>query len=68
MLGGVVVTNNAEDELLKREETDWNVAIYVPDETARSADTDVERSKLVAPVVERAFDLAMGGEYADAMT
>jgi len=67
-LGGVVVTDNSSDELLRREEFDRSVAVYVPDERAASASTNVERSKLVAPVVERAFGMALDGDYADAMT
>lgn len=68
ILGGVVVTDNERDELLRREEVDWSVAVYVPPESAESADADVDRCRLVAPVVERAYDLALDGEYADAMT
>lgn len=68
MLGGVVVTDNEKDELVKREEAGWSVAVYVPDESAESGDADVERCRLVAPVVERAYDLALQGEYADALT
>lgn len=68
MLGGVVLTDNSKDELIRREKFDGHVAVYVPDERAASASTDVERSKLVAPVVERAFDMAREGDYADAMT
>jgi shikimate kinase len=68
MLGGVVLTDNSTDELLRREDFDTHVAVYVPDERAASASTDVERSKLVAPVVERAFEMAREGDYADAMT
>lgn len=68
MLGGVVLTDNSNDELLRREGFDRHVAVYVPDERAASASTDVERSKLVASVVERAFEMARDGDYADAMT
>jgi len=68
MLGGVVLTDNSKDELLRHEKFDTHVAVYVPDERAASASTDVERSKLVAPVVEHAFDMASEGDYADAMT
>jgi len=67
-LGGVVLTDNSSDELLRREGFDRHVAVYVPDERAASASTDVERSKLVAPVVERAFGMARDGDYADAVT
>jgi shikimate kinase len=34
MLGGVVLTDNSKDELLRREEFDTHVAVYVPDERA----------------------------------
>jgi shikimate kinase len=68
MLGGVVLTDNSADELLRREKFDRSVAVYVPDERAASASTDVERSELLAPVVERAFGMAQDGDYADAMT
>jgi len=68
MLGGVVLTDNSKDELLGREKINRSVAVYVPDERVASAGTDVERSKLVAPVVERAFEMARDGDYADAMT
>ena len=68
MLGGVVLTDNSTDELLRREEFDRHVAVYVPEERAASASTDVERSELLAPVVERAFGMARDGDYADAMT
>ena len=68
MLGGVVLTDNSKDELLRHEKFDTHVVVYVPDERAASASTDVERSKLVAPVVEHAFDMASEGDYADAMT
>ncbi|MFP4187821.1 MAG: shikimate kinase [Halobacteriales archaeon] len=66
--GGVVLTDNSSDELIAHESFDGHVAVYVPDERAASASTDVERSKLVAPVVERAFGMARDGDYADAMT
>jgi shikimate kinase len=67
-LGGLVLTDNSSDELLRRESFDRAVAVYVPDERAPSASTDTDRSKLVAPVVERAFGMALDGDYADAMT
>lgn len=68
MLGGVVLTDNSKDNLLQKEEFNEEVVVYVPDERAASAETDVERSKLVAPVVKRAFEMALDGDYADAMT
>lgn len=68
MLGGVVVTENREMELLKREEFDSKVLLLVPQEKIFSKDTDVHRSRLIAPLAELAFDLAMKGDYERAMT
>ncbi len=69
MLGGVVVTDNREMKLLKREEFDSNVDVMllVPERKLFSKDTDVKRSRLIAPLAEVAFDLAMNGDYCRAM-
>ncbi len=69
MLGGVVVTDNREMRLLKREEFDCssNVMLLVPEKKLFSKDTDVKRSRLIAPLAEVAFDLAMEGDYCRAM-
>ena len=67
MLGGVTVTDNAEDELLRREEPEWDVLVYAPDERAFSADADVSRCERVAPVADVVRDLALEGDYERAM-
>jgi shikimate kinase len=67
MLGGVVVTDNREMKLLKRDELDSDVMLLVPDSKLFSKDTDVRRSQLIAPLAELAFDLAMDGDYCRAM-
>jgi shikimate kinase len=67
MLGGVVVTDNREMRLLKRDELVSDVMLLVPDRTLFSKDTDVKRSRLIAPLAEVAFDLAMDGDYNRAM-
>ncbi|MFC6825776.1 shikimate kinase [Halopelagius fulvigenes] len=68
MLGGVTVTDNREDELLARDEVEWDVLVWTPDERAYSADADVERCENVAPMAELVADLAVEGRYAEAMT
>jgi len=68
MLGGVVVTDNREMSLLKREELSGEVLLLVPDRKLFSRDTNVERSRLIAPLADVAFDLAMQGDYGRAMT
>jgi shikimate kinase len=66
--GGIVVTDNREMELLRREELDSKVLIFAPARKAFSADTDVKRSRLIAPYVEIAYELALEGDYERAMT
>lgn len=68
MLGGVVVTDNREMKLLKREPLDFDVLLLVPERKLFSRGTDIRRSRLIAPLAEIAFDLAMQGDYGRAMT
>jgi shikimate kinase len=68
MFGGIVLTDNKEKTLLKREALASEVVIYVPDRQAFSAQTDVRRSRLIAPWVEMAFATAARGDYRRAMT
>lgn len=68
MFGGVVVTDNRERELLKREALESEVVIYAPDKKAFSADTNIKRSRLISPWVDMAYVLAMNGDYKKAMT
>lgn len=68
MLGGVVVTDNRNNVLLKREPIESTVVVYAPDKRALSRDTNVQRSRAIAPWVEMAFGLAMEGDYKKAMT
>jgi shikimate kinase len=68
MLGGIVVTDNAKMLLLKREEFSSPVMLLVPEEKLFSKDTNVSRSRLIAPLADVAFELAMRGDYARAMT
>ena len=66
--GGIVVTDNRKMELLRREEFNSKVLIFAPAKKAFSADTDVKRSRLIAPYVEIAYELALKGDYERAMT
>ena len=68
MLGGVVVTDNRSMQLLRREELSCPVMLLVPEKKLFSRDTDVSRSRLIAPLADVAFDLAMRGDYCRAMT
>ena len=69
MLGGVTVTDNADDHLLAHDrEFDRSVLVWTPSERAYSADADVERCRRIAPVIEGVTDLALDGAYERAMT
>lgn len=68
MLGGVTVTDNTTDRLLDRGEPDWDVAVFVPDERAYSAEADVARCKRVAGTARVVEELALDGRYGEAMT
>jgi shikimate kinase len=67
-LGGIVITDNRNLELIRREESESKVLIFSPAQKAFSADTNVQRSRLIAPYIELAFGLALEGEYEHAMT
>jgi len=68
MLGGVTVTDNTTDELLARDEADWDALVWTPAKRAFSADADVERCERVAPMADLVADLALDGRYGEAMT
>ncbi len=68
LLGGVVITDNKKCELIKRVEKDSEVIILVPQTKAFTADTDVKRSRLIAPWVNIAYDLALEERFEEAMT
>jgi len=67
-LGGIVVTDNKTMQLVKRVEKDENVLILVPEKKVFTAETNVEKMKLIAPWVELAYDLALDGKFEKAMT
>lgn len=68
MLGGVTVTDNAEDALLAHETVEWDVLVWTPPEQAFSADADVESCRKVAPIADVVAELALQGRYGQAMT
>ena len=68
ILGGAVVTDNRNMKLLKRERLESEVLLLVPEKKLFSKDTDTRRSRLIAPLADVAYDLAMKGDYGRAMT
>ena len=68
MLGGLTVTDNDRDVLLARDDPDWDVLVWTPDEQSFSADADVSRCARIAPLAEHVEELAFAGRYGLAMT
>jgi len=65
--GGLVLTDNERDVLLKRVELNADVLVYVPRKKAYSSKANVARAKLLAPWVDMAYQLASEGAYEKAM-
>jgi len=65
--GGLVLTDNERDVLLKRVELNADVMVYVPREKAYSSKANVARARLLAPWVDMAYQLASEGAYEKAM-
>ena len=66
--GGVVVTDNKNREfLIKEKMQDSPILIYMPNFYSKSGDSNPERMKLLAPLVETAFDFACKREYFKAL-
>ena len=66
--GGVVVTDNRNRKFIVRERMDdYLILIYMPNFHSKSGDSDANRMKLLAPLVETAFDFACNGDYFKAL-
>ena len=66
--GGVVVTDNRNRQFLIKEKMDNHpILIYMPDFHSKSGDSNVERMKVLSPLVETAFDFACKKEYFKAL-
>lgn len=66
--GGVVVTDNTYRELIIKEKMDeFDVLIHMPDYISKSGSSDVNRMKVLAPLVETAFELAKNKDYFKAL-
>ena len=62
--GGVVVTDNRNRKFIIKERMDeHDILIYMPDFHSKSGDSDVERMRVMAPLVETAYDFASRRAY-----
>lgn len=66
--GGVVVTDNRNRQFLIREKMqDYPILVYMPNYYSKSGDSNPERMKLLAPLVETAFEFAKNRDYIKAL-
>ena len=66
--GGVVVTDNRNREFIIKEKMDERtILIYMPNFYSKSGDSNPDRMKLLAPLVETAFDFAKQRNYFKAL-
>ena len=66
--GGVVVTDNRNREFIIKEKMDeYPILVYMPNYYSKSGDSNPERMKLLAPLVETAFEFACSKDYFKAL-
>ncbi len=66
--GGVVVTDNKNREfIIKEKMDDYRILVYMPNFYSKSGDSNPERMKLLAPLVETAFAFAKDKNYFKAL-
>jgi shikimate kinase len=66
--GGVVVTDNRNREFIIKEKMyDDKILVYMPDFNSKSGDSNPERMRLLAPLVETAFGFAKDKNYLKAL-
>ena len=67
--GGAVVTDNRNRQfIIKEKMEDYPILVYMPNFYSKSGDSNPERMKLLAPLVETAFGFAKQKEYFKALT
>jgi shikimate kinase len=66
--GGVVVTDNRNRKFIIKEKMEEHpILVYMPNFHSKSGDSDANRMKLLAPLVETAFDFAKNKDYFKAL-
>jgi shikimate kinase len=67
--GGLTITNNLEREIIQRNEMEkQNILIYMPDRKSLTAQSNVNRMKLLSPLVDMAYKKAIQGDIYKALT
>ena len=66
--GGVVVTDNKNRQFIIKEKMgEYPILVYMPNFYSKSGDSNPERMKLLAPLVETAFGFAKNKDYMKAL-
>lgn len=66
--GGVVVCDNRNRQFIIKEKMhDYQILVYMPNYYSKSGDSNPERMKLLAPLVETAFGFARDKDYFKAL-
>ena len=66
--GGVVVCDNKNRKFILKEKMDeYPILVYMPDFHSKSGDADSQRMKVLAPLVETAFEFACDRQYFKAL-
>ncbi len=66
--GGVLITDNYNRKIILKEDmVENNVLIHMPDTPSLSGSVDLERIKLLSPLVDMAFEKACQGDYYNAL-
>lgn len=66
--GGVVVTDNKNRKFILREKMqEYPILVYMPNYYSKSGDSNPDRMKLLAPLVETAFEFAKNKDYFKAL-
>ncbi|KZX17443.1 shikimate kinase [Methanobrevibacter filiformis] len=66
--GGVTVTDNISRKIIIKEDFEnYNILIYMPNKGAMTSNSDVNRMKLLSPLVKMGYNLALKRDYLNAM-
>lgn len=67
-LGGLVITNNKQHEIIHKEKMEnYPILVYMPEQISKSGNSNVERMKLLSPLVKVAFEFAIKKDYFNAL-
>ncbi|MDP1551984.1 MAG: shikimate kinase [Methanobacteriaceae archaeon] len=67
--GGLTITDNYQRKIIKKMEMEkQNILIYMPDRKSLTAQSNVNRMKLLSQLVETAFKKAVQGDIYEALT